>query len=140
MLLLNGGRVAVMAFAVIGAMAGAFLGVVFVAMSVMTGGVPARDGSVISPISAVAMYVVAAGVGGALAGALRSLLGSVAGTMLVGAMGTMPLLVGAAGVYERSFLHIDWLFVLAGSILIGMPMGYVIRREYRLFHADAPGT
>jgi hypothetical protein len=52
----------VIVWAMVGALVGGFFSVVYLVMFLVTGGLPAQDGAIISPISAAAMCLVTSGV------------------------------------------------------------------------------
>lgn len=124
---------AIIAFGMAGVIVGLFFSLVYGVAFLVTGGMPRPDGSIISPLSAAAMYVVTCGAGGVLVGAFRSLLRSRLGSAVVGIVGIVPLLIGSSVLYEGSVTGRDWWIVVVGSILVGVPIGFAIRKEYRSF-------
>jgi hypothetical protein len=115
----------------IGLSVGVVFSIVFAIGSVLVGGVPAADDTMIPPISAAAMYITCCGGGGVLAGLLQSLFKTRIGSILGGAIATTPVLIGSAAIYANSLLNIDWTFVAVGALVFGIPAGLAFRRDYQ---------
>jgi hypothetical protein len=118
---------------ILSGMFGLFMGAAFSAIYgiiyLLTGGMPAVDGSIIGPLDAATVYLAMCFIGGLVMGALRTLFRSGVGAALVGVLGTAPMMLGSGALYAGSFGQLDWLAVAVGSLLIGVPMGFIIRKE-----------
>ena len=127
-----------LAFGIGGLIVGLLFTMVYAVIYIIAGGVPATDGSIISPLDAAAMYLAMCGVGGLIIGALRWLFRSALGTAMVGILGTVPLMFGSAVLYAGSVRNVDWLAVAVISVALGVPWGFALRNEYRSFKNEDP--
>jgi hypothetical protein len=121
------------AFAIGGLIVGVIFSLVYALIYLAAGGVPAISGTIISPVSAAGMYLVGCGIGGAVVGALRELFRSKGGTAVLGILGTGPVVLSSGWLYYEGWASVDWLGFVVITVVIGAPLGFVIRKEYGMF-------